>query len=464
MVAGATVVAASVQESGPVFPDHWDRRIEGIARWVENDRRLSYKHPVQVNFLSPSQYSKVSRGVSDPPPTKQDRIDASNTVAQYRALGLLEGDVDLLVASKELFDSGTLAFYDNERKVVNVRGTKMTVDLRVTLAHELTHVLQDQWFDLSRIGDRDVDGDETMAFRSLVEGDAVTTENRYVDQLSDADRAAYEAASSASSDKSKADLSDVPDVLSTSFAAQYAIGPGFVSVVEAKERSDEADPAAMDAVLRSPPDSTAFLFHPPDFFADVRRAKVDRPKQPKGDGAVVDKGVMGAYDLFILLSERIDPVEAMHAVDGWRGDAYLAAVEGPGKVVCEEAKFVTAGNTDGAELRAALTEWAASLPAASHARISGSGTRAGFRTCDPGKDAKVGVTGRSADALAYPASRLQYMAQVITVGVPPDEAFCEADIVIGGLGLADLQAAELSDALKQKVIGLRDRASDTCGS
>ena len=48
-----------------------------------------------------------------------------------------------------MLGSDTLAFYDPRTQDVYVRGTDTTAPAtRVTLAHELTHALQDQHFDL----------------------------------------------------------------------------------------------------------------------------------------------------------------------------------------------------------------------------------------------------------------------------------------------------------------------------
>ena len=53
---------------------------------------------------------------------------------------------------------GTLAYYDPSGEQVFVRGTELTPAVRVTLAHELAHVLQDQHFDLERLADQDFAG------------------------------------------------------------------------------------------------------------------------------------------------------------------------------------------------------------------------------------------------------------------------------------------------------------------
>ena len=66
-----------------------------------------------------------------------------------------------------------------------MRGTEVTPGLAVTLVHELTHVLQDQVFDLDRYHESDEEptSGETFAFDSLVEGDADRIEQLYTDTL-----------------------------------------------------------------------------------------------------------------------------------------------------------------------------------------------------------------------------------------------------------------------------------------
>src|SRR2546430_4207437 len=72
----------------------------------------------------------------------------------FRALGFIGGKVDLLRAYETHQTSGTLAYYDPDRQEIIVRGTALDVAHRVTVAHELTHVLQDQHFDLRALQKR----------------------------------------------------------------------------------------------------------------------------------------------------------------------------------------------------------------------------------------------------------------------------------------------------------------------
>jgi hypothetical protein len=75
--------------------------------------------------------------------------------------------------------------------MVFVRGDELTPAVRVTLAHELTHVLQDQHFDLQRLDEPDFEEHEGL--RAMAEGDAGRIEDIYVtDVLTSAEQTAYE--------------------------------------------------------------------------------------------------------------------------------------------------------------------------------------------------------------------------------------------------------------------------------
>src|SRR4051794_27256854 len=169
------------------------------------------------------------RGCCGGDPCRRRREELDKNTALLRAVGLVHGKVDLFGAANKLSDDGTLAAYDPHDKHVRIRGTELTPSLRVTLVHELTHAVQDQHFDLERTFASDTG--ET-AFRSLVEGDAMRIENHYIDELSDADMAAYDKQNEA--DVKQADMSDVPPVLTAFFDAPYALGSQLVDLLDAE--------------------------------------------------------------------------------------------------------------------------------------------------------------------------------------------------------------------------------------
>ena len=161
------------------------------VRFVERHRKLEFEHPVPVKFLDDDAFVKAYQR-DDPKITKEDRADAERSAGQLRALGLVEGPVDLIESQKDLAATDTVGFYDQERKALFVRGTDLTdVDVRITLVHELTHALQDQRFDLTRLDDAIETSGEDFALTALVEGDATSVEDDYLYSLPQTDQDAY---------------------------------------------------------------------------------------------------------------------------------------------------------------------------------------------------------------------------------------------------------------------------------
>jgi hypothetical protein len=457
-------VALASQQAGELLhdssvqhPARWDPRVVDLVHFVETARGHRFRHPVPVYFLSPAAYRKAAQGGGQlPEPTAADRRDSEDDAAELRAFGMLQGDPDLLAASNELADTGTLAFYDQHADIVNVRGHVMSVSLRVTLVHELTHALQDQTFDVARLLATH-DSERATAVRAVIEGDATAVEHRYVATLPDADQQAYERESGGQADRAESGLQDVPDVLTTFFGLPYALGSSFVDLVDADRGG--VDLTRADSVFGRMPDSTAELFTAQDYFDDVRTTRVAAPKV---EGRRGRDDSLGAGFLFVMLSERTDAATAMAAVDGWRGDRYASAIDPSRGARCVAATVDLATPADGQQLRDALGSWAAAMPAAADARVGGRGDRATVRTCDPGKHADVGLTGKSADALAYPVVRNELAAAQVLQGEGRRGALCVADQVVTELTPQELAATELTDELQAKLSRLIAGALATC--
>jgi hypothetical protein len=466
VVAGA--VGGALHDTSVRHPGRWDPRVRGLVAFVERARGHRFDHPVSVYFLSPGAYRRASQGGGDVSrPTAAQRRDSELDAAELRALGMLQGDPNLLDAGRQLADSGTLAFYDQRRDVVDVRGSTMSVALRVTLVHELTHALQDQQFDIARLLDTH-DSERSTAARAVAEGDATAVENAYVAQLPASQRNAYEAQSRAQRDHAEAGLGDVPDVLTTLFGLPYALGSSFVDLIDADPHGTRLD--RVDEVYARMPAASSQLFDPRDYLDDVAVRRVSAPRWP-GRGKQHDVDHLGAGFLFVMLSERIDPSTAMAAVDGWRGDRYRSVVvdgrsgtSADGRL-CVAARIELATARDAAEMRAALGRWAGSMPAAASAAVrgdSGGTTAVTLRTCDPGKDADVGLTGHSSDALAYPVVRNELAAGQVGAGLDRGRAICVADAVVPQLTTGDLAAQELTPDLQAKIQRLVRRAVTNC--
>lgn len=425
LVASAIVVIAMVAagaylvlRGGRDYPDEWDARVKPIAEWTAKERKLAFEHPVQVNFLSEEEYSaRATEGgdVSDPE-TDQYYEDQ---VAQLRALGFITGEVDLQAASNTLSDSGTLAYYDPDVEQVFVRGTKMTPALEVTLAHELTHVLQDQQFDLNRL--EDFDDGRGAVLRALAEGDATRIEEAYVaDVLTEEERAAYEEESQASGDEAMEEVEEkVPPILTTVFASPYILGPELIATLDA------TDPKAIDGALADPPTEEA-LFDPRTYGTEALAPKDVSVEAPEG-AEVLEEGEFGPTTWYLMLASRMDAKVALAATDGWGGDRYVVYREDDRVCVDIAAKGDT--DEDTTELAEAVLTWVGGSAEGSATAKNEDG-RVTLTSCDPGKDATSDAAEVSPALLGIPVTRTQVYVNSLEQEATTKQASCYAQGII----------------------------------
>ena len=201
-----------------------------------------------------------ARGLREDPGDRSERSSTTTrwqqidqAAAEMRALGLIGGDVDVLDAYDQTQTSGTLAYYDPTKKEIYVRGETLDVAHRVTLAHELTHVLQDQHFDLQHLREQadatpNADPD---ALDAIVEGDAVRIQDDYLAQLSDTEKQQYDQQNGAELDRYDQASGSVPEIFNLQMGAPYLFGPYTIRV----RLADDGN-AAVDRALNGRPLST----------------------------------------------------------------------------------------------------------------------------------------------------------------------------------------------------------------
>jgi hypothetical protein len=420
LVAGAITILAS---RGPDYPSQWDTRIQPIAFRVARLRGLTFKHPVKVNFLPPAAFNKLVGSSPEDLAKHRDEIDQSQRL--LRAAGLLGAHVDLAQAINTTQLAGTLAFYDQNTKQVYVRGTgPLDAQTRVTLAHELTHVLQDQDLDLGKLRRRaeDSTSGSADAFRALVEGDASRIEGEYLRGLSAADRNAYARQSLESSAEAGRNAKDVPAVVETYFDAPYIFGTPIARVLAASGGN-----AAVDSALDGNPPSTRIYFDPstvghtpdlppiPDLLPGEKKLKTYGPNDESLDD----------FDFFLMLAARLDLPTAVRAADAYRA-ASTIAYEIDGKT-CFRASVVGVNRASNPFLASTLKRWAETMP---DAGASPTTTGVVFRSCDPGARAQTPSNERIVAATRLVAARDDLVASLARQPVPTALAVCAARLIV----------------------------------
>ena len=235
--------------------------VRRIARRVERIRDLRFKRPVQPLFVGREEAIRLQ---------EQDgaqRYTAGRRAADEEALkllGLMQPQESLSRSLAAIEREQVLGFYDERSKrLVVVRDRRANRPLlEITLAHELTHALEDQWFGLHEGGTND---DAAVARSALAEGSATVVMAEYaVRYFGISDALAVFAAASTGDTK-------LPKYVEDSLLFPYEQGADFVQTF----RGGSGSWKALDNVIRfRPPATTEQLIHPEKYAIDERAVPV----------------------------------------------------------------------------------------------------------------------------------------------------------------------------------------------
>ncbi len=203
---------------------------------------------------------------------------------------------------------------------------------KTVIAHELTHALADQHYDLDALHKAaKSDDDRSLALASLIEGEATLA--MIGAQMDDWDGSKVTALPAGNLDRmfslmgpmmtlaSGASLREAPPILSESLIFPYLKGMVFCAKL-----ANDGGWRSVDAAYASPPQSTEQILHPEKYRGQPDPPTVvDLGKLEPGEGwSEVGRNVLGEFQLGILLrSHGGKPIAA-----GWDGDRY-AVFEGP---------------------------------------------------------------------------------------------------------------------------------------
>lgn len=299
-----------------------------IEQQVIGIRELRPKSPVDPRILDEAGLRKrVAESFAKDNPT--DLLGANERL--LKALDLIPPDASLKDLYVSMLGSQVAGMYDPDTKQLYVisRSGAVGPAEKTTFAHEFTHALQDQNFDLKGLNlDQVGQSDRGLAGLSLVEGDAVVSQSYWQLQgLTQAELGALVTGSA--NDPSTAELLKMPAVLRESLLFPYFQGLAFVQGLQLSGGWQAVD----DAYAR-PPVSTEQILHPEKYAAKEGPVAVDLPKDLAtrlGTGwsvPLVDS--VGEFELGLWLRESKagSASDASAAAQGWGGDR-VAVANGP---------------------------------------------------------------------------------------------------------------------------------------
>jgi hypothetical protein len=423
--------------SHTAYPQRWDRRIAPYAKIAAKQRDLRFEHPVEVRFLPVTRFEKTVTADAGEL-TAEDRHELDRATGLMRALGLIHGEVDFFEAVNDVSGGGILAYYSFKTQRITIRGKRLTPAIRSTLVHELTHALQDQHFGigarmkkLEKAAKRGEDTSAASVLKAAFEGDADRVQDLYRDSLPPAQRRALDSGVADQNDSASERLDDVPAIFVTMMTSPYILGRALVDTV-----ATDGGTAAVDDLLTTSPVHDVALLDPLRVLAgDVEGRPVEVPQLDRGDKKW-DSGEFGAVFWYLMLAERLPLNDALKAVDGWGGDAYVS-FEHAG-TTCARATYVGTDAAATGRMESALTRWAAAAPGspATVTRVDGA---VHFEACDPGASAASG-NDASSDAITLVSVRNQLALSFVKAGAPVDEAQCVVARLLDTYTLAEMTA------------------------
>jgi hypothetical protein len=199
------------------------------------------------------------------------------------------------------------------------------------LAHELTHALQDQNFNLEASLDKvKNDDDRALALKSVAEGDATLAGFAYAAGGIDDAKASMLVANL--KDRPKLLAAEAPDAplgLSAPLLFQYSEGSNFVAEVYRR-----GGWAAVDALYRNPPESTHQILHPALYFDDTApRTRITLAGYEKimAGWKTVDDDTFGELLLQVILERNLGKQSAeIGLASRWVADRMVVLQESRG--------------------------------------------------------------------------------------------------------------------------------------
>ena len=314
-------------------------------------RKLAFKTVVKRDVTAREAMGEVLRKELDEEATPEE---FRGEELGMKALGLIPKDLNYKDILIKVYSEEIAAFYDPKTDTMHLikepeaklkkkpsffeslLGKKAGFDKdesKTVIAHELTHALADQNYDLDKMQEAAKgDDDRELALSSLIEGEATLT--MLGAQMSDWSGDEIRKLRSEDLDRTfrilgplmvgiggGESLKKAPPILAESLTFPYLRG-----VVFAARLTNDGNWAAIDAAYKNPPLSTEQIMHPkkyriepdPPIAIDLGELKADSCKE-------ACRNVVGEFQTSVLLSK----FDGRAAAAGWGGDAF-ATFEGPG--------------------------------------------------------------------------------------------------------------------------------------
>jgi hypothetical protein len=306
----------------------FEPEMDAVEEEVADLRELPALADVPRAYLSPDD---LHEKVIDDFFADYTREEARDEAIMLAALDAVPPGFDLYGFYVDLYSEGVAGFYDPEEDEFFLVGDDQDFSAsdEWVLAHEYTHALQDQHFDLEDFLHYDEDAwhvehaDESAARTALIEGDATLTTWLYATTLMSSERQAEMWDDLDSS--TPAIFDDAPVFLLQDFFFPYDQGYLFAQALYAAGGYD-----LLSQCYDDPPTSTEQILHPERYLSR------DAPQEVRLEDALLVLGEdyrevvvrpLGEWYTRLYLEGVLPASQAEQAAAGWDGDRLAVYVD-----------------------------------------------------------------------------------------------------------------------------------------
>lgn len=321
-------------------------RVAEIAPRVAEMREMEWLHEVPAGLQSADEF--IEFAIEDF--EQEYGMETFRAMAEaYRLLGLIDPEMDLFETTMELLRGQVGGYYDPRTKsfyMIDSYRQGATAD--IILAHELTHALDDQHFDLQSLMEGADSADKEFAIRAVVEGSGTSLMNLYAVRGALAGWLELDpAAMMAEMEGQSESLEAAPAYLIMTLALPYMEGNKFLTRKSNLLEATMTPPTDADlrAAFADPPRSSEQVLHFEKYWDPAQR---DEPVEVDVSEIVTSLGegwelshedTLGELGCYVMTAEQLPDLTTAAgqlagrwtnaAATGWGGDRYASCV-GPG--------------------------------------------------------------------------------------------------------------------------------------
>jgi hypothetical protein len=315
--------AAPVLAQGGI-DDEQRARMNAVEEQITRLRELTPTENVQRMLVNEAELQGLVLGSLL---SEYTESHARDEVLFYATLGFMDRTVNLHQITQDVSTEQIAGYYNTEDDLMYVLMPNNQFDTLTSIiyAHEYTHALQDQHFDLETLLPDDsfeTEPDYALANLALVEGDAQLMTLLYTEWLLENDPAAATAMLSTIGSIEQTALDDAPEIIESELLFPYEAGLRFTQALYG-----ENGWRILNKVYNRPPLSTEQILHPDLYLLYeepqiVKLAPLDKYFEDDATWHRMRSHALGEFYITEHLKLQLPSNEARLAAEGWGGDRF----------------------------------------------------------------------------------------------------------------------------------------------